>query len=242
MSRRDTRTYFAATICIFTLLLSCSCEPPGKPKAEPVPEQVSDFRTLYADNCAGCHGDDGKNGPGRILNDPLYLAVLPKQILQGIIENGRPGTAMPAWAKSQGGPLEPKQIDALVNGIYSNWAKPVDLQGGTLPAYSADIQKGDAGQGRKLFAVNCFKCHGRAEIGSVTEPAYLSLVTDQVLRTSIIVGRPDFGMPDFRHLKLGRELTDQDITDLVAFLASNRPANASTAANEVAARSQGGMK
>src|SRR5689334_12565525 len=119
MSRRDTRRYFAATICIFTLLLSCSCHPPGKPQPEPLLEQVAYFNTLYAENCAGCHGDDGKNGPGRILNDPLYLAVLPKQALREIIENGRPGTAMPGWAKSQGGPLEPKQIDALVDGIYS---------------------------------------------------------------------------------------------------------------------------
>jgi mono/diheme cytochrome c family protein len=242
MGRCETPNCFAATICTCTLLLSCSCDPPGKPKREPLPEQVANFRTLYAKNCAGCHGDDGKNGPGRILNDPLYLAVLPKQVLSDIIENGRPGTAMPAWAKNQGGPLESGQIDVLVNGTYSNWAKPVDLHGSSLPAYSADIHTGDTGQGRKLFAMNCFMCHGRAEIGPVTDPAYLSLVSDQMLRTSIIVGRPDFGMPDFRHLKLGHALTDQDIADLVAFLASNRPANASTAANEVAARSQGGVK
>jgi mono/diheme cytochrome c family protein len=242
MNRWDARTYVAATICIFTLLLSCSCEPPGKPKRETVPEQVSDFKTLYTDNCAGCHGDDGKNGPGRILNDPLYLAVLPREVLRSTVENGRPGTAMPAWARSQGGPLVPMQIEALVNGMYSNWAKPVDLQGTTLPPYSKETQEGDARQGQKLFSMNCLVCHGRPQIGSVTEPAYLSLVSDQVLRTSIIVGRPEFGMPDFRRLKLGHALTDQDITDLVTYLASMRPANASTAYNKVAAGGQGGMK
>ena len=50
-----------------------------------------------------------------------------------------------------------------------------------------------------------------------------------MLRTSIIVGRPDLGMPDYRHLKLGKALTDQDITDLVAFLASKRPVNSAVA-------------
>src|SRR6516165_3694753 len=121
MGRRETPNWLAVAICTSALLLSCSCDPPGKPKREPLPEQVAYFRTLYTENCAGCHGDDGKNGPGRILNDPLYLAVLPKQVLREIIENGRPGTAMPAWAKNQGGPLESGQIDVLVNGIYSNW-------------------------------------------------------------------------------------------------------------------------
>ena len=67
-------------------------------------------------------------------------------------------------------------------------------------------------------------CHGPgAKVGSVTEPAYLSLVSDQMLRTSILVGRPDLGMPDYRHLKLGKALTDSDVSDLVAFLSSKRP-------------------
>jgi hypothetical protein len=57
----------------------------------------------------------------------------------------------------------------------------------------------------------------------VTDPAFLQLVSDQVLRTSIIQGRPDLGMPDYRTLNAGRALSDQNVSDLVGYLASLRP-------------------
>jgi mono/diheme cytochrome c family protein len=221
------------------LLTLTACDPPGKPKlaGEKLPEDITDFQTLYQQNCAGCHGNEGKNGPGRILNDSLYLAVMPKQTLKQILIYGRPGTAMPAWARSEGGPLTPVQIDSLVDGIES-WAKPFDPHGTTLPSYAAAAQ-GDADQGRKLFARNCFMCHGPgAKVGLVTDPNYLSLVSNQMLRTSIIVGRPDLGMPDYRNLKLGKALDDGDVTNLVAFLASKRPVEVTEAMNAAANKLQ----
>ncbi len=207
------------------VLFTASCDPPGKPKEEPIPaENVTDFQTLYGDNCAGCHGADGKNGAGRPLNNSLYLALIPKDVLQQTIENGRPGTAMPPWARSQGGPLTPKQVTALVEGIEQHWAKPMNLA--ALPPYTAENQTGDPDKGKKLFLRDCFMCHGQgAPIGPVTNASYLALVSDQMLRTSIIVGRADLGMPDYRNLNLGKALSDQDVTDLVAYLASLRPAN-----------------
>jgi len=183
-----------------------------------------DFQTLYGQNCAACHGADGKNGPGRIINDPLYLAVLPRDTLRQIIQYGRPGTSMPAWDQREGGPLSPKQINALVNGIENNWAKPVHFAT-AFPSYTGQGTTGDSGRGQKLFLRDCFACHGPgARVGTVTGADYVSLVTDQMLRTSIIVGRPDLGMPDYRFLNLGHVLSDQDIADLVAFLSSKRPA------------------
>jgi mono/diheme cytochrome c family protein len=153
----------------------------------------------------------------------LYLAVIPRQTLQSIIENGREGTAMPAWARSQGGPLYPKQIAALVDGIEKNWAKPVNLKGVAVPAYSGLNATGDPARGKKLFGRDCFICHGKgAPVGSVTDHAVLALASDQYLRTSILFGRLDFGMPAFRNLSLGRALSDQDVTDLVAYLSSLR--------------------
>lgn len=212
---------------ILLALMGVSCDPPGKPKGgEPLPDQITDFNVLFSNNCSGCHGVNGKNGPGRPLNDPLYLALIPKDVLQQTIENGRPGTAMPPWAHSQGGPLTPKQISVVVDGI-ERWAKPVDLHGASLPPYSGGDKTGDANQGKKLFAKDCFMCHGPgAAIGPITNTAYLQLVSDQMLRASIITGRPDLGMPDFRALNLGKALSDQDVTDLVAYLTSLRPANA----------------
>jgi len=212
---------FVIAIAVFAM----SCEPPGKPKPEPPSEQdITDFTFLYSNNCQACHGVDGKNGPARPLNDPLYLAVIPRDQLRATVQNGRPGTAMPAWARERGGALTEKQIDAVVDGIENNWAKPANFQGAKLVSYTGDGKAGDAANGKKLFTRACFMCHGPgAPIGSVTDGTFLQLVSDQVLRTSIIEGRPDLGMPDYRTLNLGHALSDQDIADLVAYMTSLRP-------------------
>lgn len=223
------RLAMLAGTCLLSLG-AIGCTPWGKPAPlPPASENITDFQTLYNGNCAGCHGINGKNGPARPLNDPLFLALIPKDTLQQTIENGLPGTPMPAWAKSQGGPLYPKQVTALANAIEQNWGKPIDLKGAPLPAYNASGSAGEAGRGKKLFVRDCFMCHGKgAPIGSVTDPAYLTLVTDQILRSTIITGRADLGMPDFRILNLGHALSEQDVTDLVAYLASLRPSAAAT--------------
>jgi hypothetical protein len=57
----------------------------------------------------------------------------------------------------------------------------------------------------------------------VTNGSYLSLISDQGLRTIVIVGRPDFGAPDWRGNVPGRPMTNQEITDVVSWLSSQRP-------------------
>lgn len=210
---------FAVAAGLFT-----SCAPTGKPRMEEtVAENVKDFPTLYRSNCAGCHGDEGKNGPGRILNDSLYLSFIPKAELRKVLVYGRPGTSMPAWAKSQGGPLTDEQIDALTEGIYSHWARPFNTRGAPIPAYSAPEEGGDAANGRRLFTRSCFICHGPgARVGLVSNDTYLELVSNQMLRTAIVVGRPDLGMPNYQTLKLGKPLTEADVTDITAYLVSLR--------------------
>ena len=103
-------TAWRVSLAICAALFLVACDPPGKPKREAASSETSDFKILYTENCSGCHGAEGKNGPGRILNDALYLAVLPRETLKQILMYGRAGTAMPAWAKSEGGPITPQQI------------------------------------------------------------------------------------------------------------------------------------
>ena len=58
------------------LALTAGCDFPGRPRPadRPVPaDQVLDFAALYRENCAGCHGADGKHGPAPPLNDPLFF-------------------------------------------------------------------------------------------------------------------------------------------------------------------------
>jgi cytochrome c oxidase cbb3-type subunit 3/ubiquinol-cytochrome c reductase cytochrome c subunit len=128
-------------VCAVASLVSVGCDPPGKPPAvEPQAidrEKILDFRVLYESNCSGCHGDDGRYGAARTLNQPLYLAILPRDTLRQIIRNGRPGTSMPPWAKSLGGPLTDQQVEVLVNGIYTNWAKSENFRNASLLSYAA---------------------------------------------------------------------------------------------------------
>jgi mono/diheme cytochrome c family protein len=205
-------------------LLTVACDPPGKPRDDAENPTPRDFKALFSQNCSGCHGEDGRYGAVRPLNDPLYLAVIPRSELQRVIENGRDGTSMPAWLRDQGGPLDAQQVATLVDGIEQNWAKP-GYAVHDAPTYLAGDRKGDLLAGHKLFNKDCFMCHGQgAPIGSVTGASFLSLASDQGLRTAVIAGRSDLGMPSYERLNHGGPLTDQDVTDLVTYLSSLRPA------------------
>ena len=80
------------------LLLSCG----GQVEQYVLPDQITGFKILYEGNCAGCHGQDGRLGAARPLNDPVFLAVIGKQKLRDVIANGVPGRAMPAFAQHNG--------------------------------------------------------------------------------------------------------------------------------------------
>jgi mono/diheme cytochrome c family protein len=210
-------------------LAGCS-NVPGRPVAAdipPVPSEVLDFQSLYGQNCAGCHGPDGKGGAAIALGDPVYLAIASDDVLHKAAANGIAGTSMPAFAQSAGGLLTEKQIEALVTGIRQNWGKPDALAGVTPPPYSASTP-GDAARGAQTYATFCASCHGPAGRGtskasSVVDGSFLALLTDQELRTLVIIGRPEFGAPDWRNNVSGKPMSSQEISDVVAWLASQRP-------------------
>lgn len=201
-------------------LLLTGCATP-----EPVhlaPHDVMDFHTLFADNCQGCHGVNGEGGAVQRLNDPVYLAIVPKEEMFYTIANGRPGTLMPAFSEQQSGPLTIKQIHALVDGIKANWGKP-RANPQSIPPYFAQ-GPGDSARGLQVFNKACSMCHGpHGPVGPITIPSFLSLISDQDLRTIVIIGRPKMGMPDWRNHGLGRPMTNEEITDVVAYLSSLRP-------------------
>jgi cytochrome c oxidase cbb3-type subunit 3 len=213
---------YAALIAVVGLALS-ACDAPGRRTAEvrPVrPGEVANFGELFSQNCSGCHGKDGQGALTVGIGRPAYLAIANDATIRRTIEEGRAGTPMPAFAQSAGGMLTDAQIDILVRGIR-NWATPGAFDHENLPPY-ASSQAGDAARGREVFATACSSCHGQDGRGAraIADRSYLALVTDQHLRTLIILGMPNLGMPDWRtHPK---PLTDADVTDLVAWLASQR--------------------
>jgi hypothetical protein len=65
--------------------------------------------------------------------------------------------------------------------------------------------------------------HGGPKASSIVDGSFLALVNDQELRTIVIAGRPDLGAPDWRSDLAGKSMSPQDISDVVAWLASQRP-------------------
>ena len=240
----------ACVISLF-LLMGCNVRLPGKPTEADrwrAPADVSDFSELYTQNCAGCHGNDGKHGAARPLNDPLYLSFVPDESLKQVISQGRPGTNMPPFSEQAGGMLTDRQIALLISGIRASWSKPEEFKGVEIPAYSTgetvtDKASGgsivnasasaDAPNGARTYQTYCAQCHGSngsgGTGGSIVDPNFLNLMSDQGLRTSVVVGRSDLGKPDWRSNVAGHPMSAQEIDAVVAWLVSQRQTPSATA-------------
>ena len=160
------------------------------------------------------------------LANPVFLAIADDGVIRRIASKGVPGTPMPAFAQSAGGMLNDKQIDAIVGGFRS-WAKPDALGDVTPPPYAAQ-SPGDPQRGADAYRTYCSSCHGAGGHGgskasSIVDGSYLALVSDRQLRTIVIAGRPELGAPDWRGDVEGRPMSAQEITDVVAWLSSQRP-------------------
>ncbi len=101
---------------------------------------------IFAANCAGCHGADGRGGEHapNIATAPEVQHLLDRE-LAGIIRYGIAGAGMPAFST-----LKPQEISAVVSYLRV-------LQG------RGDIVKlpGDSNQGKALFfgKAQCSSCH-----------------------------------------------------------------------------------
>jgi mono/diheme cytochrome c family protein len=213
------------------LLTSCGT-PHGQPRKGSetlAPNEVLEFGTLYGENCAGCHGAEGRGGAAIALADPVYLAIADDAAMRKAIAKGVRGTSMPAFAQSAGGMLTDKQIDVIASEIRSRWSRRGILDAANPPSYAAK-STGDALRGELAYKTYCESCHGPGGRGgpkgsAITDDSFLALVSDQGLRTIVITGRPELGAPDWRGNVPGKPMSDQEVTDVVAWLASRRAQN-----------------
>lgn len=185
----------------------------------------SAFSALYNKDCAGCHGADGQYGAATNLANPTYLAWIDDASLREVIAKGRAGTTMPGFAKSIGGDLSDQQVEIVIQGMRNSWSKEPALQG--APPYKA-VNAGDPARGKQIYAADCARCHGQeggpiGKAGSILNGTFLGLVSDQMLRTTAVTGRSDLGMPDYRTRVRGHVVSDEEITDVVAFVSAHRP-------------------
>ena len=133
---------------------------------------------------------------------------------------------MPACAQSAGGMLTDKQVNVIINEIRSRWGRPGILDGANPPSYAAKLS-GNVERGEASYGTYCSSCHGPQGQGgskgsAISNDSFLALVSDQGLRTIVITGRPELKAPDWRGNVPGKPMSDQEITDVVAWLASRR--------------------
>jgi mono/diheme cytochrome c family protein len=138
-------------------------------------------KLTYDKWCAGCHGDTGKGdgyGAAFMLPRPRDFTLGVFQIrttasgelptdadLFRVVEEGMPGTAMPAW-KSRLSKQEQADVIAYLKTFsqFFKGAAPKPLEFGKAPGGGG----GPAGiaEGREVFRkLECFKCHGEAGRG-----------------------------------------------------------------------------
>jgi cytochrome c oxidase cbb3-type subunit 3 len=215
-----------ATLSLIPLALlvgSLGCDrkigPPNDQEELMRPENVMSFDRLYKQNCSACHGENGSGGPALDLDNPKYQALVDDASLKRWITSGVPGTEMPAFGKPAGGFLTPQQVDVLVAGMRARWNHK-DQNAADMPPYSSSVV-GNVEHGQDIFRVSCSSCHQKGQ-QKITDASYLALVSDQSLRSIVIAGRPDLGHPDWKQVRPGQPLTDQDVSDVVAYLHSLR--------------------
>ncbi len=98
--------------------------------------------TVFADNCAMCHGEQGQGRAGADLSR-AFSSIRPDLTVRNTVVNGIAGTAMPAWAMAQGGPLSDAEIDNVTAFVLT---LPEEAQAtqvpGTTPTPTPPAQPG----------------------------------------------------------------------------------------------------
>lgn len=119
---------------------------PGAPamgdRSKNIQTALADRQAVFKGDCASCHVEKGKGKFGAelyaascgICHDAEHRAAMvtdlkvprgPRDLVfwQKWIMEGKPGTMMPAFAQSHGGPLTQEQIDSLTTYCFQNFPK-----------------------------------------------------------------------------------------------------------------------
>jgi len=171
-------------------------------------QAVQAGQTLFAKNCAPCHGSAGEGDVGPSLNDKQFLNTTSDDVIFSLISSGVPGTEMPAWNQAHGGPLTDEDIRQLVAFLRA-WEP-------TAPDRRATPPVGDPTRGAQIFSSVCAICHGVNGQGTdrapaLNDPLLLNQFDNAWFRDTIMQGRPAQGMPTW-----GTVLSPEQVTDVIA--------------------------
>ena len=177
-------------------------------------EQRQVAETIYANQCATCHGAAGTGGtiPGTDNTAPA-LAGNPEVTVPYLDLTVRVGRMPPP----ENDPYDNRARNPVISdeervALVAYLAEQFDLEG-EIPS----PPPGDAARGRAVFAANCAQCHGSTGAGGVAGAgAWTPAVTDYdpvTIAEAIRVG--PFEMPKFGE----DQISDQEVGDVAAFVA-----------------------
>jgi mono/diheme cytochrome c family protein len=184
-------------------------------------QKEKDPAVLYNRFCVNCHGDGSYGSWDKFYNrfmpavrGPGLRAVADRQYFRTAVEQGRPGTLMPAWGKGAGG-LTPEQVTLLVDYLTAGDGRPPQR----LRPAPARLSAGSASRGRELYTQLCAGCHGAGVAPNLANPVFQKTAGDEFIARTIVNGRADTAMPAFQR-EGGAGLKDEEVRDLVAYLRS----------------------
>ena len=180
----------------------------------PREQMLTRGRTLFAQNCAGCHGSNGDgNGPAAAGLSPRPADLRRQQFavkeLAHILWNGVPGSAMPAWRD-----FPVKDLASLAAYVQSFHTGAADTAQAPVDVLS---------RGAVVYAQNCLNCHG--EQGKGDGPASIALLprpadfTAARPDTALIIDALDNGVPG-ASMPPWRQLAPADRQAVSAFVRS----------------------
>lgn len=198
---------------------------------------------LYGEYCSTCHGIKGEGIPGRApgLNTPEFFQTRLQEIgYQGSLESyvkltvagGRPVQTtsgpwpenMPTWSVDYGGPLRNDQVDAVTAYVIS-WGEKYEGDVEFEPTPIACDTSEECGE--ILFqTMGCVGCHAINGEGGAVGPDLTNIHAEQgpdYIRQSILQPNAVIAegfQPDIMPKNFGERMTDENIDDVIAYLAS----------------------
>ena len=92
-------------------------------RSDAAAEQLTSYRdigtTLFANNCATCHGKGAVGGSAPVLNSKEFLKNTTDAQIKALIAGGVSGTDMPSWSLDFGGTLTDEQVTQITTYLRS---------------------------------------------------------------------------------------------------------------------------
>jgi mono/diheme cytochrome c family protein len=184
-------------------------------------------QTLFAQNCAPCHGDFGEGGPNPANPNQIiapigtadFINTHDDSTLFQIISQGQPEQGMSPFGSANGGNFDDDQINSIVAYLRS-WQENPPIT--TPPQFTILTLSLSA---EEIYSQICAQCHGLNGEGTTIGPALKDLSDDADQDIFDVISQ---GIPKSTMLAFGSILSENQVQDLVALIRQFPPPQTST--------------